>query len=451
MKRCILTICLILVCVLSVGSNIAFACNELPEPGIHNAYYQYICIGQPAQFSGYDSYDPDNGEPQGEGNGIDDYYWDYDDYSGWHNDGQTPSHTFSSIGYYYVQLKVKDDDDPQGESSWYDTCWVIVSEVDEIVNEDYENGTQFVPIGGGINLYANSNPCIPHPDPDEVYYFPSGSPTWSVESHPYGANPSLSPWGTQYCVGGGNDAAYLSGLTVPGDYVIRAKCGSSDSGDTITVTAVEVEITYVPIYTCFAYYGQDAPSCLAVAQGNPSGGTYTWSFTSAGGNINFLGGQNSDTLSFRGTSPGNVTLKITYTKGGVQFYDTETVKVRRMSTTDSHRGDLTLALNYYKVKYYHRLKDQYGEYIDVLGIPCEENLTVIYGETGEEGAGNTDYYGSDGAWNGGICVRDYLKYPSNTEDSKVDQTLKAGGWTTSPYYFIWFDTAGDYILWKTTH
>jgi len=58
--------------------------------------------------------------------------------------------------------------------------------------------------------------------------FPSGEPHWEIVSKPDGANPSLNPTS-------GSATTTLSGITKLGDYVIRAKCGGSASGDTIIV------------------------------------------------------------------------------------------------------------------------------------------------------------------------------------------------------------------------
>lgn len=59
--------------------------------------------------------------------------------------------------------------------------------------------------------------------------FPTGEPHWSIVSQPTGASASLSP-------SSGSATTTLSGLTKPGDYVVKAKCADFDTGDTISVT-----------------------------------------------------------------------------------------------------------------------------------------------------------------------------------------------------------------------
>jgi len=66
-------------------------------------------------------------------------------------------------------------------------------------------------------------------------HFPDDEPHWSIVSQPSGASASIT---------GDEDpvTATLDNLTKAGNYVIKAKCGSVDTGDNITVTAVKVDL-----------------------------------------------------------------------------------------------------------------------------------------------------------------------------------------------------------------
>lgn len=110
MNRYILTIIMILSS-MYVMSNKANACvNEVPIPGISNGT-QYEDVGQNVYFEGYDySYDPDDGEPYGYGNGITEWYWEiWDEYDNYVDEmsGENPGYAFNTPGIYYVYLWVK--------------------------------------------------------------------------------------------------------------------------------------------------------------------------------------------------------------------------------------------------------------------------------------------------------------------------------------------------------
>lgn len=63
--------------------------------------------------------------------------------------------------------------------------------------------------------------------------FPAGEPHWTIESQPIGGNALLS-------LSSGTPIVALYNLTEIGDYVIKARCGTADTGDTITVTVYRV-------------------------------------------------------------------------------------------------------------------------------------------------------------------------------------------------------------------
>jgi len=106
-------------------------------------------------------------------------------------------------------------------SSLYDFCVVYVVEVDRVIEagSDPENqGPIYVCPCEYVVLEAKPNPAGAS--------FPDGEPTWTLEEQPEGADAQLLPSG---------DMAVLDELTELGDYVVKARCGSVDEGDEITV------------------------------------------------------------------------------------------------------------------------------------------------------------------------------------------------------------------------
>jgi hypothetical protein len=227
MNRYILTSIFIFVCFCFIICNVSYSCVPV---GI-DIYYDWYVV--PVGDSVYVWTDVYSGA-------VDDWDWDYD----WLNvyvDYNAPDGYGMYVGSDYAGTYAPEVEAYSSGSSDYDYCYVYVSEVDEIVNENYETGTQYVPVGGQINLYANSYPDNGQSYPYDEYYFPYGEPTWSITSKPSGSNQGLSTWDSGKCVGGGEDALTLSNLTVAGDYVVKAVCGYYDSGNTITVTVVKVD------------------------------------------------------------------------------------------------------------------------------------------------------------------------------------------------------------------
>ena len=215
-----------------VVAGITYACvYQDPTAVISNASPQYAVKGQSVSFDGTDSYDNDE-----DGASIASYQWTGDITAS----GGTPSASFASAGFKNISLKVVDDEGQDSKNNAY--CEVIVSEVWEICNEWYETGDQYVPVGGSIYLYANSNPDNGLSYPYDLYYFPTGQPTWTIESKPPGSDPSFTEWTSGKCEGGGDDAITLYNLDKTGTYVIHAEAGPADSGDDINVIAVELRI-----------------------------------------------------------------------------------------------------------------------------------------------------------------------------------------------------------------
>jgi len=120
---------------------------------------------------------------------------------------------------------VTDNDDPcccTGCNDKTDDCNNTVTVVD--VNSVVEYGTTNEEPNVCLDTYVVYLEAKPNPNDAS---FPTGEPTWSIVSQPSGADANLSVYGI---------SAGLWDLTVEGDYVVNAKCGSVDTGDSITVT-----------------------------------------------------------------------------------------------------------------------------------------------------------------------------------------------------------------------
>lgn len=235
--------------------------------------------------------------------------------------------------------------------------------------------------------------------------------------------------------------------------------GGEYNHDSVDVTVFEVEITEAS-ERVLVYTGSEVgnePTETATAVGTPSGGTYSWSRTKNGsGDIEFVSGQTSSTVTIRGTAPSwpvdDVELNVTYTKGGFSCESAVSLTVRKMSSTTYHAGNLQQTSSRSTRYYYHKVKDQFNEVINQTGIPCDETVTKIYGEdVGKTAPGVTAYHSSDGVWTGGIAVKDTLSCLNNIDNTKYDQQLTAGEWGTSPDYYIWLHIYEGDQIWKTTH
>jgi hypothetical protein len=159
--------------------------------------------------------------------GIRTYMYDYTDDDDWDNiesPGDALDYcTYTSAGSYTVRLKVWDHDSCYGLGSDKPSeCTVIVTavEVDKIVKQGTTNEGPLYTVcpGDTVTLEAKPNPSGAD--------FPSLAPQWTLEK-PEGSNAFLTySWGS---------TTTLQFTDVPGEYIVTAKCGDYDSGDTITV------------------------------------------------------------------------------------------------------------------------------------------------------------------------------------------------------------------------
>jgi hypothetical protein len=159
----------------------------------------------------------------------------------------------------------------------HDSCWwnlggdkfaigsagFTVVKVDKLVKQGTtDEGPLYVCLNGTVDLQAKIYPLGAS--------FPVYHPNWTIESQPDGANASLSyTWGA---------TTTLRWLDVPGEYVVKATCGTSS--DTITVTVVAVDwIQYLDPDTGytninFSLYVRKGTNVSFKSTPNPSGASW---------------------------------------------------------------------------------------------------------------------------------------------------------------------------------
>ena len=235
--------------------------------------------------------------------------------------------------------------------------------------------------------------------------------------------------------------------------------GGEYNHDSVDVTVVGVDILY-----CFPHilmytgdHAADTPTQNCVAYGHPSGGTYSWQCsTTDDGMLGIVSGQNTDTAEVKGVAASSSVLDakitVTYTLGGKTAQDTRSVTVHRPKYTLAYSGYFD---QQYRTKrnYFHPVRDQFGGYLYITGMPCDEVVTCIYGLDenvtspgatayhNKENEDTGDYYGD---WPGGIAVKDVLGCPTTQmENSKYKQDIYVGGWLTSPTYYIYMQPLED--------
>jgi len=242
------------------------------------------------------------------------------------------------------------------------------------------------------------------------------------------------------------------------DYVraVHGETSTEDTGGDCELTVCKIEITDAPDYV-LVYTGSEAgnqPTKTATAVGSPSGETYLWDpFYIGSGRIS-LSGSTSNEVTIMGTAPSSdppkddVVLNVEY----YDCVDSVALRVRRMSSTTCHKGRLEQIASRSTRRFYHRIKDQFGDVINETGIPCDENLRWKEGvQPPSPQSGETLYHSSDGPkWRGGIAVKDTVSYPNDTPLTNHGQDIKAGKWSTSPSYDIWIniDDAETEQIWK---
>jgi len=344
-----------------------------------------------------------------------------------------------------VELEVEDD-----ETLTHDVRSEKIStvEVATVAVPPNRTGTVGVPYDVSVYLAAIKNPH----DAD----WPGDQPEWELEK-PSGSDASLEV-GPE---GFGDEIALLTGIDTPGDYVVEATCEATDGCDpgdnTITITPVFVS-TWPPTYRLWYFVDDSHESITVTADGNPSGGTYEWDISEGSDKVHIVEGEDTASVTVRADAPSttifDVELTCTYTYAGCSVSTTPDLTVLTPDETGSSAGRIRESgqgpvRRIYR-DYYHEVENQ----LDVAecipeGVQADEDVDVVSGTSGwqKTGPGPTGNHPSDGAWGGGVCVRDYLGCSMTHAYSTYNQKLYVGGMKTdseayvSPDYLIILDPA----------
>ncbi len=280
----------------------------------------YACISPDVYISNWLFYVPLGGSadidaPEYSGTCITDWSWSwsgsgisvessYDEYGYYPTSSRTLS--FSVAGGYYIYAYAWNS---YGYD--YDYALVYAVEVSSVAQSGTGSTSIYVPVGGSASLQAQPYPSVS---------WPSGYPTWSVVSQPGGASASVT--------GGSGGSATLSGLSVPGLYRPKATCGSADSGATMDVTAIDVQIdTSFPATIAFG-----STLSLSSTPLGATGGTFSWSKVSGPGTVTFSPSASSEDPTFSASAAGSYTVRVQYTKGGATASETSgTINVNTVS------------------------------------------------------------------------------------------------------------------------
>jgi len=220
-----------------------------------------------------------------------------------------------------------------------------------------------------------------------------------------------------------------------------------------SISGVDVDMLYcypdIVMYT--GDYADDTPTQRCSASGNPPGGTYEWECTTTGnGELAIVSGQGTDAVYIKGASESlsalDAKITVKYTLGGCTAEAFENVTVRRPLSTTAAPGLWEYTDNGRRIsrRYYHIIKDQFGQVITLTNMPVSEQVVCTSGTA-------TDVTESDGVthnylaewdppqqlWIGGVAVRDTLGCLTDMQNSEYDQTLTVGGWTVYPVWKIY--------------
>ena len=249
MKRELL-ICICALTVVNFVDSTTNACCEDPVASF-SVNPDTVCVGCTVDVDAGDSYDPDGTDLT--------YEWDFNGDGTPDANKESTSLTYTTAGVKNIKLTVTDNDDPcccTGCNDRTNDCNSIVTVVE--VSKIVEYGTTDQgPLEICLNDYVYLG-AIPNPNDAS---FPSGEQTWSIVSQPSGADAKLELY---Y----GGIVAALYDLTVEGDYVVDACCGSFDTGDSITVTVSQdnpgfqaIDIRYKASFGTGFFSTEDADPC----------------------------------------------------------------------------------------------------------------------------------------------------------------------------------------------
>lgn len=257
----------------------------------------------------------------------------------------------------------------------------------------------------------------------------------------------------------------------PRDVILKFTHLPTDFNDVIKLTIVGVAVNLSGYDRILMYTGDhadDTPTQNYNAVGSPSGGTFSWECSTIEGGDGLLEIVNTQTdppistVTVKGaqpsTIPNDAKITVSYTVGDYTATETIYVTVRRPASTYAFRGYFDWQIQT-KRHYFHRVYDQFNVPLNITGIPCDEDVRIIYGEKSATGPGNTAFWGAEmhpdyfqGNWPGGIAVRDILgSNTTRTYDSKYEQDIYVGGWLTWPTFEIYIQPLEDQpwpCIWK---
>jgi len=161
--------------------------------------------------------------------------------------------TTTTAGFYVYHARNGSSD------TWKESPIVTIVAVDTVVEASTsDEGPLYKAVGDSFALEAKPLPSGAS--------CPSGGIDWSMVSHPPEGTWTLPSTSLSFIV--------PVQITYPGNYTIRGKCGSSDTGDSIDIVAVEVSsitFSYPELYT------DGASTSDADATIEPAGRTIEWS------------------------------------------------------------------------------------------------------------------------------------------------------------------------------
>lgn len=492
-KRFYLIVALAIVCVTQMAGQ-ANGCTGNAKPIISPSPEFYPLDAFPTErvyFSAGNSYDPDNSGVPCCCNGIIGYLWSYsptgvvDDPSPLDEDPF--SCKFKATGKFSVYLKVIDDEHLLSTERF--TCSVYIfkmdldiSGVDESiedtvgkyigVNDDDDNGNG-TPDKDETSTVSNENDLVQI----SLSYEPSALDTGSVVLKNQGS--SLKVWSSatkdSLVVPAGGSKSWSPGSVPPTLYVeaidsgvgVLQLCftpgdnvwpGGEKNPDTVKFTGIDVDMLYcypsIVMYT--DPYKSDSPTQYCVAEGFPSGGTYSWEcWTTGTGKLEIVSGEETGMVLVKGDVPStamnDAKIKVTYTKGGFTVEETRSVTVRRPKRLGKFAGNFDRQYRTFR-NYFHPVFDQFNKLIDMTGMPCDEEVRFVYGlNANVTSPGTTGNWPAEldpmfpyGNWKGGVAIKDRLGCPTTQmPNSKYNQDIYAGGWPNLPTFDIYMQPLED--------
>jgi hypothetical protein len=260
--------------------------------------------------------------------------------------------------------------------------------------------------------------------------------------------------------GKSNEPLYYGNYLTGGVYKAHLKVGKDGAEYIVpasSFTIIQATIPNAPstvmLYTGNRRNNQPEYSALGGYIPSGTGGTFSWSWAPKPGDTGDIevssGSTDAQTLYFKPTAGGYVRLTFTYTVSGVTASVYKDIKVRVPTTTNSYRGTTQVTDAIIKVTYYHQVKDQYGNLI-TESMPCDEVLTLKYGQGAQPHSYQIASLDSDGEWQGGYGCPDNLQFGRSVPVSLSSQVIQVGGNNTTPTYYIKTDMEDgeQRFIWK---